>query len=237
MTTSTTDEAWIDDFMLALRLRSVRGDAIGDAVATVREHLADSGEGATEAFGEPRSYAASLELPRVAAPRASDPAIMGIAVSLLALFAFAPAVNAIAAGERLEFSLPQLLLFLVPVAAVLGLPAYFNLALRHLWVLAVAFGLAVLSATGAALFAPERGYPVLASWDPWWVAAISGAILLGASTWSIVAALRDEPDVIVDPKGSGPAPVPRSHRLATVVPHLLLPAAALACIAGEAVLG
>lgn len=58
MSARRTNDAWIVDFTLALRLRSVRGDAIGDAVAVVREHLADSGENATEAFGDPRSYAA-----------------------------------------------------------------------------------------------------------------------------------------------------------------------------------
>lgn len=237
MTSAQTNDAWIDDLTLALRLRDVRGDAIGDAVAVVRGHIADSGETAAEAFGEPRAYAGQLDVTTVPAITALDPVVLGPAVSLLAFFAFAPAVASVFSGTRGEFSLPQLLLFVVPVALVLGLPAYFSVGVRHLWLFAIAFGLAVLSATGAALFAPDRGYPVLASWDPWWVAAISGAILLGASSWSIVAALRDEPDVIVDPNGPAPGPSPRSHRLATVVPHVLLPAAALACIVGEAVLG
>lgn len=234
MTSTTPNEAWIDDFILALRLRSVRGDAIGDAVALVREHLGDSGEAAAEAFGPPRAYAASLELPTVPETSAVDAPILGGAVSLLALFAFAPAVSEIAGGGRLEFSLPQLLLCLVPVAAVVGLPAYFNVAVRHLWVFAAVFGVAVASATGIGFFAPDRGYAPLVSFNPWWVAAVSGAILLAASGWAILDALGDEPDDIVDPT----RPIPRArtwpHRMAGVFPQLLLPGFAVVWVAVEA---
>lgn len=237
MTTTATNEAWIDDFILALRLQSVRGDAIGDAIAVVRAHLADSGESAAEAFGEPGTYADQLELPTVAETRAWDPPIMGIAVSLLAVFAFAPAVSAIAVGTRLEFSLPQLLLCLVPVAAVLGLPAYFNLAVRHLWVFAAVFGVAVVAATGTGFFAPERGYPLLVSLGPWWVAIASGVVLLAASGWAVVDSLRDEPDDIVDPTRPQQRRPTWGHRLLGVLPHLLLPGVALACVVGAAITG
>lgn len=237
MTSTQTNAVWFDEFILALRLRDVRGESIGDAVAVVRGHLADSGESAHEAFGDPRAYAGELELPTVAGPSPMDPAVMGPALSLVGLLAFAPAVGALFAGTSMGFSLPQLLLFLVPVALVLGLPWYFNLGLRHLWVFAVAFSLAVVAATGAGLFAPERGHPALASGDPWWVAIASGALLLAASAWAIARALRAEPDHLVDPTGQDPTQVPRGHRLLAVVPHLLMPAAALVCVVGEAVLG
>lgn len=237
MTTTATNQAWIDDFILALRLRSVRGDAIGDAVAVVRAHLADSGESAAEAFGNARTYAASLELPTVAQTRAGDPPVMGTAVSLLAVFAFAPAVSAIAAGTRLEFSLPQLLLWLVPAAAVLGLPAYFHLAVRHLWVFAAVFGAAVVAATGTGFFAPERGYPLLVSVGPWWVAIGSGAVLLAASGWAVVDAIGVEPDDIVDPARPQQRRPTWGHRLLGALPHLLVPGVALACVVGAAVTG
>lgn len=54
MKTTMTDDAWIEYFTVELRLRRVSGPAIGDAVASVRELLADSGEGAEEAFGPAR---------------------------------------------------------------------------------------------------------------------------------------------------------------------------------------
>lgn len=40
---ATADQAWYDELVLTLRLRNVRGAAIGDAVAEVRSHCADAG--------------------------------------------------------------------------------------------------------------------------------------------------------------------------------------------------
>lgn len=236
MSATRTNDTWIDDFTLALRLRAVRGDAIGDAVAVVREHLADSGETATEAFGDPRSYAAQLELPTVARLRAGDPSIMGMAVSLLALLVFVPAVQSVFAGTAAEISLPQLLLFLVPVAAVVGLPAYFNAAVSRPWIFAVVFVLSILAATCSALFAPERGHATLASWNPWWAAGISGAVVVAASAWALIDALRDGPDDIVDPSQPDSRRPGWIHRAMGVVPYLLMPGFAVACVIGEAVI-
>lgn len=41
MNPTKTDETWIEMFILELRVRRVPGAAIGDAVASVRELLAD----------------------------------------------------------------------------------------------------------------------------------------------------------------------------------------------------
>lgn len=60
MTTDTQDRRWIDEMVVALRLREVDGRAIGDAVASVEAHLDESGERAQDAFGDPRDYARSL---------------------------------------------------------------------------------------------------------------------------------------------------------------------------------
>ena len=63
MTESTTphvDAAWRDEFVVEMRMAEVPGDRIGDALATVDAHCADSGENAHEAFGAPRTYAHSL---------------------------------------------------------------------------------------------------------------------------------------------------------------------------------
>lgn len=49
-----------DDLILALRLRDVPGDRIGEIVAEVESHVADSGEDPREAFGAPEQYAASF---------------------------------------------------------------------------------------------------------------------------------------------------------------------------------
>lgn len=65
-------------FSLTLRLREVRGDAIGDAVAVVRAHVADSGHSAFTAFGDPRAYAEELELPTVQGVVWSSSSVMAL---------------------------------------------------------------------------------------------------------------------------------------------------------------
>lgn len=46
--------------VLALRHRDVPGTRIGEVLAEVQSHLADSGESVTEAFGSPEDYAARV---------------------------------------------------------------------------------------------------------------------------------------------------------------------------------
>lgn len=64
MTTDRTDEKTMADYrqalMLALRLKDVPGDRIGEILAEVESHVSDTGEDPTEAFGPPREYAAAL---------------------------------------------------------------------------------------------------------------------------------------------------------------------------------
>ncbi|MFS0705338.1 hypothetical protein AB6N23_12515 [Cellulomonas sp. 179-A 9B4 NHS] len=54
------DATWREELVLELRLYDVPGDAIGGALAEVEAHCVDSGEDAQEAFGDARTYAASL---------------------------------------------------------------------------------------------------------------------------------------------------------------------------------
>lgn len=49
-----------EKLILALRLKDVPGDRIGEIVAEVESHVGDTGESPAEAFGAPRDYAASL---------------------------------------------------------------------------------------------------------------------------------------------------------------------------------
>jgi hypothetical protein len=57
---TTTDQAWCDDLLLALRLRDVPGARIGEVLAEVQSHLAETGEDPREAFGEPGEYAGEI---------------------------------------------------------------------------------------------------------------------------------------------------------------------------------
>lgn len=64
MTPKTTRETKVADYrqslILALRLKDVPGDRIGQIVAEVESHVADTGEDPVEAFGSPRVYAARV---------------------------------------------------------------------------------------------------------------------------------------------------------------------------------
>lgn len=60
---SSTPETIVDyrqSLVLALRLQEVPADRIGEIVAEVESHVADTGEDPADAFGTPRAYAASL---------------------------------------------------------------------------------------------------------------------------------------------------------------------------------
>lgn len=64
MTTDHTAEQTMADYrqslLLALRLRDVPGDRIGEVLAEVESHVSDTGEDPAEAFGAPRDYAKAL---------------------------------------------------------------------------------------------------------------------------------------------------------------------------------
>jgi hypothetical protein len=61
-----TAESWRREFVARLRLHNVVGTEVGDAVAEVEAHCADSGQNPGDAFGDPATYADT-----VAASRAS----------------------------------------------------------------------------------------------------------------------------------------------------------------------
>ena len=62
-TTKDPSHRWISDFTDELRLRHVNKTQASDALDGVREHLSDSSQTPSVAFGDPREYAASLNLP------------------------------------------------------------------------------------------------------------------------------------------------------------------------------
>lgn len=55
-----TVEKYTQQLMFALRLRDVPGEVIGDAIAQVESHIAETGEDPVAAFGPAREYAASF---------------------------------------------------------------------------------------------------------------------------------------------------------------------------------
>lgn len=60
MSTPETIADYRQSLVLHLRLQEVPPERIGEIVAEVESHVAETGEDPTEAFGTPRAYAASL---------------------------------------------------------------------------------------------------------------------------------------------------------------------------------
>ena len=67
MSTHTDEKRYLTDLAYALRLRNISGLRIGEILAEVEAHIADSGQSAQEAFGTPKEYARQFE------PSATDP--------------------------------------------------------------------------------------------------------------------------------------------------------------------
>jgi len=61
------DAGWADAFAVELRLRGVSGSDVGAALSEVESHMAERGGGVDAAFGDPRAYAAALDLPEASA--------------------------------------------------------------------------------------------------------------------------------------------------------------------------
>ncbi len=62
-------DEWRTRLQVELRLHEVPGPRIGEALAEVETHCADSGQSPDEAFGDPAAYAAALARDLVPAPR------------------------------------------------------------------------------------------------------------------------------------------------------------------------
>lgn len=224
---TTAEKKWIDDFVIELRLREVRGDAIGDAVAAVKELLADSGENPLQAFGTPRQYAKQLELPLVEGAGFDPGATLAPALGALALLVYSPAVWAFFGDEPLGYSLPQVLLLLVPLLIVAALPLYLDKLVRHFWVFAAVFGLSIAAAIASASFAPAPGTTPWLRADALIVSAVSALVLLAAFLWGIRDSARTPDDPIVDPLSTPKESTGRGRIMASILPHALMPIFAL----------
>lgn len=156
--TTTTDEKWIDSFIVELRLRRVTGPAIGDAVASVRELLADSGQSAEEAFGSPRVYAASLALPASSLREQALRSVWLPILGLVAFLAFAQASTAWFSRELVLISAPQAVLLSVPMLLALlafTWPLYVRTVVRQRWLPALLPIAAGAAGALSALVAPS----------------------------------------------------------------------------------
>ncbi len=219
----SADPRWVDAFVIELRLLEVPGPAIGDHLATVEEHLRETGEGVLVAFGDPRRYARDL-VPSDPAGRAVDRATaVGSGLGLLAIVLLPLATAGWVRGRDVEVSVGGLVVGIVLALALLGLLLAGNAALRLLverrWVAVVIAPLLVAVLAAPLVLLPQRlgGLPALA-------VGLAGLLAMAVA---VAAMWRTPPDLVRGPGED--AQVGTEGRLFAT---LLLPGfAVLACLA------
>ena len=210
------EPAWLDAFVLALRVHGVPGTLIGDALAEVESHCAEAGEPAAEAFGDPVAYAQSLEL----APDEnleSEIRWGGVwsGLQLVALFAVPAAVRGLVRGEPVNVTGGMLLtvVLLLGIVAVLGV--------KSTWAMRTVVerpGLAsiILGASLTAVVLPSVLWRTVVVSLPVVPVLVVAALLLVVGTTRSVRTLG-APDDIVGPSD------PRSARLRLPLSAFLMP--------------
>ena len=189
-------DRWTDDLVLALRLRRLRGDVIGDSLAVVTEHCRETGETPTQAFGVPEAYADELvaALPRrviVPATPVWSTAALGGAGALggsLLLEGFL----ALAAGEPAQVRWSLLLVVAAAGLGALVVGLRFDRLVERPWSLAVLL-LAVLGA-GVGLTALGAGFSA-----PAWTILAAGAVVLVVLVALLVRSRALVPDPVLAP--------------------------------------
>ncbi|NYI41003.1 hypothetical protein [Demequina lutea] len=124
----TAVETYTKELIYELRLRDIPGDVIGDAVAQVESHIADTGEDPADAFGSPPDYAATFGEPKPLAhlwPRLVAGWLTGFALSGVII----DGVFALIRGDRTAWGIDPVVAI---VAGSLGLVTFFA-AITFLW--------------------------------------------------------------------------------------------------------
>jgi hypothetical protein len=220
-------DTYLNRLVLALRMRDVPGERIGQVVAEVEAHVAESGEAPAEAFGSAEEYAdrvsAVLDRPAGQRPRqALRGMLIGWPITLAAMLV-TDSVAGLAFGERIELTAGKLVLFaLLPPVAVF-LVELIGRQERPTWPTGLGVALIFAGVFSVPLLLPR---PVLATYPAW--AALAAAALLAAGTipWAV------RPDLIIDPRdGRNRYPLPRRVILimvaGIVLPLLILVLAAM----------
>lgn len=196
-------DPWRDDFLVELRLRDVPGRRIGDLLAEVEAHCAESGEHPAEAFGEPRAYAAVVAPGRPLRPgwqEVGGGAARGLGTALAALLLLS-GMAGLRSGDAAQLSAGMLAVLGVTLLVVVVAVRRLDVVVRRpLWT-----GLAMTVVTVAgALSAALWRHAVIAL--PAWLGVIGGVALLAVCWWRMFTG----GDPVVDPRtGVAPFTTPR----------------------------
>lgn len=178
------------------------GVSIGDAVASAREFLAESGTDAEASFGSPEYYAASLQLSVPANARATlNGVLFRSLLGVVGLMGFTQAVVPLVHGDNVGIMPGVLVIVLGVLAAVMLLPALLPAMTRlrrRGWIITIIGG-GIAGGTVPAIlsFSDQTVFTIPAL--P--LALLSAVLLLGPALWNQRhQSLEDDP--IVEPGSS-----------------------------------
>lgn len=214
-------QEWCDDLVLELRLRDVPGSVIGDHLAEVETHCAETREAPHEAFGEPIEYARQL------AEESEPEPVTGVwtvallsAAQVLALLVGTSAAWAWARGEELSYNAVQVGSLAVLVGVLLALPTLLRPLVNRPWSIGLpVLALGVLAGLGSAAGA-ELDLPALLTLP-------AAAVTVGLFVVVLVLAaaefreLSGEDDRVVSPLTAAPSERPRALR--PWLPAIIIP--------------
>jgi hypothetical protein len=194
------DDAWREAFVLELRLREVPGSVIGEALAEVDAHCADSGQTPQEAFGDPVRYAASRASGRTGPTALRRTAVrawwIGTAAIVGALGLGTGITGALGDGVATLRLSEVLTAALLPLVLAVLVAAIFRPGMgRHLPVLvAVAFAVGLPAAVAARLLWPQEIARV-----PALLVVLVGVGALAVALWPVLSG-RGRHDRVIDPR-------------------------------------
>ncbi|GAA2781011.1 HAAS signaling domain-containing protein [Saccharopolyspora taberi] len=199
----TLEKKYRDELLVALRLHDISGARVGEVLAEVEAHVAETGEDPAEAFGSPREYAARVAAQldrRTGNPSNLEKTAGAAATGVLVFFGLVFLLDGLRgdAVVTLADAVSEVLrLVLILVAVFLGLRAATALSGRAVLGVAalVSFGVAIGSSIlikqvlddSAPLF-------VLSSW----VSIGLGAVLVAGSLVMLARAIKR--GRVVDPR-------------------------------------
>lgn len=221
ITTPHIDKHWRDNFMVAMRMQDASGERIGDALATVDAHCAESGESAQEGFGDPTHYATTLVPETATRSGLGASFIVGALMGLLGLLIVPRAVDDWVTGVQFTVTLGDIL----ALAVVLGLTGTVMALPRRVlpWLAKARYS--VMGLLGAVVMA-VLVLAMLLLTDvvgelDWRVALVAGIVLLVAS---VTLTCRDlaTADPVADPRSPGAPPRGTQWLTALMFPILTL---------------
>ncbi|MEU6130281.1 hypothetical protein ABZ805_14010 [Saccharopolyspora sp. NPDC047091] len=184
-----------DELLIALRGHEISGARVGDVLAEVEAHLAESGEDPVEAFGTPREYAAHVAAQLEGDPaKRSRPAVLGSALGTAALTLFGLEFLVDGVGGPVPFALADAvgavwMLLLVVVAVGAAFRAGTALRGRR-WYAAGAVVAGLLAIAGTNVVDRLLGDGPVLFELPGWVAIVLGAVLLAGAVRVLILAIR-----------------------------------------------